>query len=100
MYLNTKMVISAASDGVKCRMFSSTFKLITMAWFPNLPLGSISYVKIEDSMPDACIGAFKNGVRPGSLNNKLGRKSASSMTEIRARVHMYILEEEDDALKR
>lgn len=51
-------------------------------------------------MPDACIGAFKNGVRPGSLNNKLGRKSASSTTEIRARVHMYILEEKDDALKR
>lgn len=43
-------------------------------------------------MPDVCIGAFKNG--------KLSQKPASTMAEIRARAQMYILEEDDDALKR
>ncbi|XP_057443880.1 uncharacterized protein LOC130736039 [Lotus japonicus] len=36
------MVISAASDAVKCRMFPSTFKGTTMAWFRTLPWGSIA----------------------------------------------------------
>ncbi|XP_057452551.1 uncharacterized protein LOC130744375 [Lotus japonicus] len=36
------MVISAASDAVKCRMFPSTFKGTTMAWFTTLPRGSIT----------------------------------------------------------
>ncbi|XP_057426212.1 uncharacterized protein LOC130719611 [Lotus japonicus] len=42
LYFNTKMVISAASDEVKCRMFPSTFKGTTMAWFTTLPRGSIA----------------------------------------------------------
>lgn len=57
-------------------------------------------VKVEDSMPDACVGSIKNGLRSGSLNNKLIPKPASTMAEIFSRPHMYILEEEDDALKR
>lgn len=56
-------------------------------------------VKVEDSMPDACAQALKNGLRPGSLNNKLGRKLASSMAEVWARTRMYIFQEEDDAFK-
>ncbi|XP_057426079.1 uncharacterized protein LOC130719467 [Lotus japonicus] len=42
LYFNTKMVISAASDAVKCRMFPSTFKGTVMAWFTTLPRGSIT----------------------------------------------------------
>ncbi|XP_057432420.1 uncharacterized protein LOC130725187 [Lotus japonicus] len=42
LYFNTKMVISAASDAVKCRMFPATFKGTTMAWFTTLPRGSIT----------------------------------------------------------
>ncbi|XP_057458501.1 uncharacterized protein LOC130749195 [Lotus japonicus] len=42
LYFNTKMVISAASDAVKCRMFPSTFKGTAMAWFTTLPRGSIT----------------------------------------------------------
>ncbi|XP_057444329.1 uncharacterized protein LOC130736523 [Lotus japonicus] len=42
LYFNTKMVISSASDAVKCRMFPSTFKGTTMAWFTTLPRGSIT----------------------------------------------------------
>ncbi|XP_057444616.1 uncharacterized protein LOC130736852 [Lotus japonicus] len=40
LYSNTKMVISAASDAVKCRMFPSTFTGTAMAWFTTLPRGS------------------------------------------------------------
>ncbi|XP_057425615.1 uncharacterized protein LOC130718979 [Lotus japonicus] len=42
LYFNTKMVISAASDAVKCRMFPATFKGTSMAWFTTLPRGSIT----------------------------------------------------------
>ncbi|XP_057445498.1 uncharacterized protein LOC130737687 [Lotus japonicus] len=42
LYFNTKMVISSASDAVKCRMFPSTFKGTTMAWFTTLPRGSFT----------------------------------------------------------
>ncbi|XP_057437999.1 uncharacterized protein LOC130730105 [Lotus japonicus] len=42
LYFNTKMVITAASDAVKCRMFPATFKGTTMAWFTTLPRGSIT----------------------------------------------------------
>ncbi|XP_057418801.1 uncharacterized protein LOC130713009 [Lotus japonicus] len=42
LYFNTKMVINAASDAVKCRMFPVTFKGTTMAWFTTLPRGSIT----------------------------------------------------------
>ncbi|XP_057425878.1 uncharacterized protein LOC130719262 [Lotus japonicus] len=145
LYFNTKMVISAASDAVKCKMFPSTFKSTTMAWFTTLPRGSITNfrdfsskfliqlsvskvrqvtiddlynlrqfegetlkqymarysptsVNIEDSEPRACDLAFKNGLRPGSLNSKLSKKPARSMEEIRA--NTYILDEEDDAFKR
>ncbi|XP_057451996.1 uncharacterized protein LOC130743782 [Lotus japonicus] len=42
LYFNTKMVISAASDAVKCRMFPSTFKGTAMAWFTTLLRGSIT----------------------------------------------------------
>ncbi|XP_057444186.1 uncharacterized protein LOC130736367 [Lotus japonicus] len=41
LHFNTKMVISAASDAVKCRMFPATFKGTAMAWFTTLPRGSI-----------------------------------------------------------
>ncbi|XP_057432403.1 uncharacterized protein LOC130725168 [Lotus japonicus] len=36
------MVICAASDAVKCRMFPATFKGTAMAWFTTLPRGSIT----------------------------------------------------------
>ncbi|XP_057444364.1 uncharacterized protein LOC130736565 [Lotus japonicus] len=36
------MVISVASDAVKCRMFPATFKGTVMAWFITLPRGSIT----------------------------------------------------------
>ncbi|XP_057444346.1 uncharacterized protein LOC130736544 [Lotus japonicus] len=42
LYFNTKMVISSASDAVKCRMFLSTFKGTAMAWFTTLSQGSIT----------------------------------------------------------
>ncbi|XP_057434232.1 uncharacterized protein LOC130726894 [Lotus japonicus] len=42
LYFNTKMVINAAFDAVKCRIFPSTFKGTTMAWFTTLPRGSIT----------------------------------------------------------
>ncbi|XP_057425616.1 uncharacterized protein LOC130718980 [Lotus japonicus] len=42
LYFNTKMVISSASDAVKCRMFPSTLKGTSMAWFTTLPRGSIT----------------------------------------------------------
>ncbi|XP_057435936.1 uncharacterized protein LOC130728459 [Lotus japonicus] len=42
LYFNTKMVISSASDAVKCRMFPSTFKGTAMTWFRTLPRGSIT----------------------------------------------------------
>ncbi|XP_057425748.1 uncharacterized protein LOC130719126 [Lotus japonicus] len=42
LYFNTKMVISAASDVVKCRMIPATFKGTAMAWFTTLPRGSIT----------------------------------------------------------
>ncbi|XP_057444384.1 uncharacterized protein LOC130736588 [Lotus japonicus] len=42
LYFNTKMVISVASDAVKCRMFPSTFKGTAMAWFMTLPGGYIT----------------------------------------------------------
>ncbi|XP_057418392.1 uncharacterized protein LOC130712582 [Lotus japonicus] len=146
LYFNTKMVISAASDAVKCRMFPSTFKSTGMAWFTTLPPRSISNfmdfsskflvqfstnqiqnvtindlfnirqregetlkhymarfgatsVKVEDIMSDVWVGAFKNGLRPGSLNNKMSQKPATTMGEIHSRAHMYIFKEEDDALK-
>ncbi|XP_057444434.1 uncharacterized protein LOC130736647 [Lotus japonicus] len=117
LYFNTKMVISAASDAVKCKMFPATFKGTTMAWFTTLPRGSITnfrdfsskflvqfsasktkqvtiedlynvrqsegetlkqyvkrfsaaLVKIEESEPNACARAFKNGLQPGKLNSK------------------------------
>ncbi|XP_057441159.1 uncharacterized protein LOC130733102 [Lotus japonicus] len=147
LYFNTKMVISAASDAVKCRMFPATFKGTTMAWFMTLPRGSITNfrdfsskflvqfsasktkqvtiedlynvrqsegetwkqyvkwfstasVKIEESEPNACARAFKNGLQPGKLNSKLSRKPAKSMAEVRARAKTYILDEEDAAFKR
>ncbi|XP_057418301.1 uncharacterized protein LOC130712488 [Lotus japonicus] len=56
--------------------------------------------KIEESEPQACACAFKNGLLPGKLNNKLSRKPTHSMTEARARASAYILEEEDDTFKR
>ncbi|XP_057452220.1 uncharacterized protein LOC130744043 [Lotus japonicus] len=141
------MVISAASDAVKCRMFPATFKGTAMAWFTTLPRGSITNfrdfsskflvwfstsktkqvtiedlydvrqsagetlkqyvkrfsatsVKIEESEPNACARAFKNGLQPGKLNNKLSCKPAKSMAEVRARANTYILDEEDGAFKR
>ncbi|XP_057452441.1 uncharacterized protein LOC130744268 [Lotus japonicus] len=42
LYFNTKMVNSAGSDAVKCRMFPATFKGTAMAWFTTLPRGSIT----------------------------------------------------------
>ncbi|XP_057444283.1 uncharacterized protein LOC130736469 [Lotus japonicus] len=42
LYFNRKMVISAAFDAVKCRMFLATFKGTAMAWFTTLPRGSIT----------------------------------------------------------
>ncbi|XP_057438664.1 uncharacterized protein LOC130730622 [Lotus japonicus] len=42
LYFNTKIVISAASDAVKCRMFPATFNSTAMAWFTTLPRGSIT----------------------------------------------------------
>ncbi|XP_057444343.1 uncharacterized protein LOC130736541 [Lotus japonicus] len=36
------MVISAASDAVKCKMFPATFKGTAMVWFTTLPRGSIT----------------------------------------------------------
>ncbi|XP_057432518.1 uncharacterized protein LOC130725292 [Lotus japonicus] len=42
LYFSAKMVISVASDAMKCRMFPSTFKGTTMAWFTTLPRGSIA----------------------------------------------------------
>ncbi|XP_057452302.1 uncharacterized protein LOC130744126 [Lotus japonicus] len=147
LYFNMKMVISAASDAVKCRMFPSTFKGTAMTWFTTFPRGSIAKfrdfsskflvqfsaskikhvtiddlynvrqleqetlkqyvkrysaasVKIEELEPHACARAFKNGLLPGKLNNKLSRKPARSMTEVRAWANTYILDEEDDAFKR
>ncbi|XP_057418748.1 uncharacterized protein LOC130712955 [Lotus japonicus] len=147
LYFNTKMVISAASNVVKRRIFPVTFKGTTMAWFTTLPRGSITNfrdfsskflvqfsasktkqvtiedlynirqsegetlkqyvkrfsaasVKIEESEPQACARAFKNGLQLGKLNSKLSRKSARSMAEIRTRVNTYILDDEDDAFKR
>ncbi|XP_057444607.1 uncharacterized protein LOC130736846 [Lotus japonicus] len=144
---NMKMVISAASDAVKCRMFPSTFKGTTMEWFITLPRGFITNfrefsskflvqfsasklkqitiddlynvrqmegetikqyvarynaasVKIEELESHAYARAFKNGLLPGMLNNKLSRKPAHSMAEIRARANTYILDEEDDAFNR
>ncbi|XP_057444237.1 uncharacterized protein LOC130736418 [Lotus japonicus] len=147
LYFNTKKVISAASDAVKCRMFPSTFKGTAMAWFKTLPRGSITNfryfsskfliqfsaskikqvtiddlynvhqleretlkqyvkrynaasVKIEESEPQACARAFKNGLLPGMLNSKLSRKPARSMAKVGAGANTYILDEEDDAFKR
>ncbi|XP_057418477.1 uncharacterized protein LOC130712675 [Lotus japonicus] len=147
LYFNTKMVISAASDAVKYRMFLATFKGTTMTWFTTLPRGSITNfrdflskflvqfsasktkqvtiedlynvrqsegetlkqyvkrfsaasVKIEESEPNACARAFKNGLQPGKLKSKPSRKSPKSMAEVRARANTYILDEEDDAFKR
>ncbi|XP_057425972.1 uncharacterized protein LOC130719364 [Lotus japonicus] len=57
-------------------------------------------VKIEDSEPQACARAFKNGLQSGKLNSKLSRKRSRSMTEVRARANTYILDEEDDTFKR
>ncbi|XP_057444776.1 uncharacterized protein LOC130737022 [Lotus japonicus] len=42
LYFNPKMVISVASDAVKCRMFPATFKGTSMVWFTTLPRGSIT----------------------------------------------------------
>ncbi|XP_057438355.1 uncharacterized protein LOC130730373 [Lotus japonicus] len=56
---------------------------------------SAASVKIEESEPNACARAFKNGLQPGKLNSKLSRKPARSMAEIRARANTYILDEED-----
>ncbi|XP_057452277.1 uncharacterized protein LOC130744102 [Lotus japonicus] len=42
LYFNTKMMISATSDAMKCRMFPATFKGTAMAWFTTLPRGSIT----------------------------------------------------------
>ncbi|XP_057443978.1 uncharacterized protein LOC130736149 [Lotus japonicus] len=42
LYFNTKIVISPASDAVKCRMFPSTFKSMAMAWCTTFPRGSIT----------------------------------------------------------
>ncbi|XP_057451982.1 uncharacterized protein LOC130743768 [Lotus japonicus] len=61
---------------------------------------SAASVKIEESEPNACARAFKNGLQPGKLNSKLIRKPAKSMAEVRARAKTYILDEEDDAFKR
>ncbi|XP_057444471.1 uncharacterized protein LOC130736690 [Lotus japonicus] len=61
---------------------------------------SAASVKIEESEPNACARAFKNGLQPGKLNSKLSRKPAKSMAEVRARANTYILDEEDDAFKR
>ncbi|XP_057432236.1 uncharacterized protein LOC130724992 [Lotus japonicus] len=134
LYFNMKMVISSASDAVKCRIFPSTFKGTSMAWFTTLPRGSITNfcdfsseflvqfsvskikqvtiddlynvrqsegetlkqyvrrfsgtsVEIEESEPHAYAQAFKNGLQPGKLNNKLSRNPARSMAEIRARAN-------------
>ncbi|XP_057452205.1 uncharacterized protein LOC130744028 [Lotus japonicus] len=147
LHFNTKMVIIAASDAMKCRMFPSTFKNAAMAWFTTLPWGSVAkfcdfssklliqfsaskikqvtiedlydvrqleretlkqYVKrysatsmrIEESEPQVCARAFKNGLLPGKLKSKLSRKLARSMTEARARATAYILDEEDVVFKR
>ncbi|XP_057432196.1 uncharacterized protein LOC130724946 [Lotus japonicus] len=147
LYFNMKMVISDASDAVKCRMFPAIFKGTAMAWVTTLPRGSImnfrdfsskflvqfsasktkqvtiedlynvrqsegetlkqyvkrfsaASVKIEESEPNVCARAFKNGLQPGKLNRKLSRKPARSMAEVRARANTYILYEEYDAFKR
>ncbi|XP_057425922.1 uncharacterized protein LOC130719317 [Lotus japonicus] len=42
---------------------------------------SAASVKIEESEPNSYARAFKNGLQPGKLNNKLSRKSAKSMAE-------------------
>ncbi|XP_057418668.1 uncharacterized protein LOC130712871 [Lotus japonicus] len=42
LYFNTKMLISASSGTVKCRMFPATFKGTAIAWFTTLPRGSIT----------------------------------------------------------
>ncbi|XP_057436947.1 uncharacterized protein LOC130729275 [Lotus japonicus] len=61
---------------------------------------SAASVKIEESEPQACTRTFKNGLLSGKLNNKLSRKPARSMTEVRTRASTYILDEDDDAFKR
>ncbi|XP_057444156.1 eukaryotic translation initiation factor 5B-like [Lotus japonicus] len=66
----------------------------------NVKRYSAASVKIEELEPQACARAFKNGRLPGKMNNKLSRKPARSMAEVRARANTYILDEEDDAFKR
>ncbi|XP_057418696.1 uncharacterized protein LOC130712896 [Lotus japonicus] len=61
---------------------------------------SAASVKIEDSEPQACARAFKNGLLPGELNNKLSRKPVYSMAAIRVLANAYILVEEDKVQKR
>ncbi|XP_057452294.1 uncharacterized protein LOC130744120 [Lotus japonicus] len=61
---------------------------------------NMASVKNEESEPQACVRAFKNGLLPGRLNSKLSRKPARSMTEVRVRAKTYILDDEDDAFKR
>ncbi|XP_057417380.1 uncharacterized protein LOC130711680 [Lotus japonicus] len=57
-------------------------------------------VQLEDASPDVCVAAFKNGLRCGSLNKDLTRRSAKDMMDLRARVQEFILVEQDEQTKK
>ncbi|XP_057452091.1 uncharacterized protein LOC130743890 [Lotus japonicus] len=57
-------------------------------------------VQLEDASPEVCVAAFKNGLRCGSLNKDLTRRSAKDMMDLRARVQEFILVEQDEQTKK
>ncbi|XP_057443198.1 uncharacterized protein LOC130734966 [Lotus japonicus] len=61
---------------------------------------SAASARFEELEPRMCVCAFKGGLFRGKFSRELSRELASSMTEVRARAHDYILEEEIEAHKR
>ncbi|XP_057457793.1 uncharacterized protein LOC130748554 [Lotus japonicus] len=95
LYFNTKMVISAASDAVKCRMFPSTFKSTAMAWFTTLPRGSISNFRDFSSK---FLGQFSaNKVQQVTINDlyNIRQQEGESLKKLMARYSTTSMKVED-----
>ncbi|XP_057445482.1 uncharacterized protein LOC130737673 [Lotus japonicus] len=85
LYFNTKMVISTASDAVKCRMFPSTFKSTAMTWFTTFMRGSIS--NFRDFSSKFLVQFSANKVQQVTINDlhNIRQQGAESLKKFMAR---------------
>ena len=57
-------------------------------------------IPLEKEQPMLCVSTFKSGLQPGPFNNDLNRRLPKTFQELKARADGFIVDEEDDMIKR